>query len=370
MRIGICINRAWNIFNFRSCLVKAFLKEGHEVVAIAPPEKAYEEKLIAMGCEFWPVAMESKGANPLNDLALIFRLKEAYQKSRIDIILHYTIKPNIYGTFAAKLLKIPAINNVTGLGTVFLRKNLTAKMAYALYRVAFRYPNKVFFQNSDDRALFLQMGLIKEPLTGLLPGSGVDLKRFSPISIPRNEPFRFLMIARLLYDKGIVEYMEAAKNLKEQGIGAVFQILGKIETDAGLGVSKAQVQEWVDKGYISYLGLTDDVKSVIASVDCVVLPSYREGTPRTLLEASSMAKPLVATNVPGCKEVVQEGYNGFLCKEKNSQSLATALERIYRLDAEELATLGRNSRQLAEEKFSDELVVSAYLAEIKAIFAE
>lgn len=360
MRIGICINRSWNIYNFRRGLVQALLDDGHEVIAIAPSEPAYNQKLIEMGCEFVPVEMEAKGSNPLQDFKLTAKLRKAYQQAKLDIVLQYTIKPNIYGTLAAKSLGIAAINNVTGLGTVFIRKNLTARAAYLLYKLSFRFPKKVFFQNQDDRNLFLEMGLVNKKITGLLPGSGVNLQYFTPSPTKREEPFRFLMIARLLYDKGIVEYVEASRILKSQGINCVCQILGRVETDAGLGVTEQQVKSWEEEGLIQYLGLSDDVRKEIRPAHCVVLPSYREGTPRTMLESSSMSKPLVATDVAGCRETVEEGYNGYLCEVKNPASLAEAMSKVYHLEEKALEEMGNNSRKMAENKFDEQLVINAY----------
>jgi glycosyltransferase involved in cell wall biosynthesis len=315
--------------------------------------------------------MDNKGSNPIKDLLLLKNLYKAYRKLGVDVVLHFTIKPNIYGTIAATLAGIPCVSNITGLGTVFIRDNMTSKIAKLMYKVALRYPKVVFFQNPDDRQLFLDQKLVKKEITDILPGSGINLKRFVPKpkeAFTRNKPFKFLMIARLLYDKGIIEFIEAIQIVKKTGLEVRFQLLGKIEDVASLGVSKAQVDGWQKQGIVDYLGTTTDVRPFIDNADCVVLPSYREGTPRTLLEAAALAKPLIATDVPGCREVVIDQYNGFTCKVKNAQDLAEKMIAMASASKENLAEMGENSRQLVEEKFDENIVIDKYFQAICKCF--
>lgn len=366
-KVAIVINTSWNIFNFRLNLVKALQARGMEVYAVAPPDE-YSARLQEAGCIFVPLQMQSNGSNPANELRVVNKLYQTYKKIQPDIILHYTIKPNVYGTVAAKMLGIPCINNVSGLGTAFLNNSLVAKVARKLYRFAFRFPNKVFFQNPDDQGLFLRFKLVKKEVCEVIPGSGIDTGRFvSNGRQPGENPFTFLVISRLLYDKGIVEYIEAVKLLKEKGITARFQLLGAPDAGHRRGIPLDLIQEWIDTRAVEYLGTTDDVLPFIQEADCIVLPSYREGTPRTLLEAASAAKPIVTTNVPGCKHVVEEDVNGFLCKEKCAQDLAEKMEKMFRLDAAALESLGRNSRKIAVEKFDERLVIDRYLVAIQEI---
>jgi glycosyltransferase involved in cell wall biosynthesis len=282
------------------------------------------------------------------------------------VVLHFTIKPNIYGTLAARLAGVPSINNVSGLGTVFLIENLVSKVARGLYRLAFRFPHKVFFQNNDDRELFIRYGLIRPARTGLVPGSGVDLARFRPQ--PASEkaaaaPFIFLMVARVLYEKGIVEYFAAARQVRAAlGPGQVrFQLLGALDEAGGVGVPRATFEQWLAEGLIDYLGTSDDVAAHLHRADCVVLPSYREGTPKTLLEAAACGKPLITTDVPGCRETVQNGYNGYLCQVRSAPDLADKLLAVAQLPPARLAAMGAASRQLAETKFDEQLVLREYL---------
>lgn len=366
MRIALVINTSWNIFNFRYSLIKALLAEGHEVFAIAPRD-SYSQRLIDAGCTFVPVPIE-KGTNPLTDVRITWRLFRAYRRVKPDVVLHYTIKPNIYGAVAAQVAGIPAINNVSGLGTVFIVKDYISTIALRLYKFAFKYPQKVFFQNEDDRQLFLDHNLVKSDKTDVLPGSGIDLQRFQPAgSFKRQQPFTFLMIARVLYEKGIGEYVEACKLIKARFPDVQCQLLGLVDERSRSGIKKELLEEWLATGVISYLGTTDDVAPVIARADCVVLPSYREGTPRTLLEAAAMGKPLIATNVPGCREVVVNGVNGLLCRVKSAEDLASKMLHIMRLPDHSLAEMGKQSRVLAENRFDDRFVIGKYLEAIKDV---
>lgn len=360
MRIGIVINTSWNIHNFRQGLLKALLADGHRVLAIAPDEE-YRAEIEDLGCAFRQIKMQNKGSNPIKDVGIYFQLRKIYREEKLHVVLHFTIKPNIYGSVAARSLGIPAINNVTGLGTVFLHNTPTTLTARVLYWLTFRFPKVIFFQNQDDRESFLERRLASRKTTSLLPGSGINLMQFRPqVAKPQNQPFTFLMIGRVLFDKGIKEYIEAIRILKAKGLNAQFQLLGAIEEDAGLGVTEAHVRQWEREGLISYLGLVRDVRPMIAEADCVVLPSYREGTPRTLIEAAAMGKPIVATDVPGCRETVVDGENGYLCQVKSAEDLAEKMGWIAASTPDALLEMGLKSRELAECKFDEHIVIAQY----------
>ncbi len=365
MRIAIVINTAWNISNFRMGLIRSFLRENFEVHAIAPPDE-YVSRITDAGCFYHPVDMDNKGTNPLNDLRYLASLLKIYRWIQPDVILHFTIKPNLYGTAAAGLLGIPTINNVSGLGTVFLRENLTSKIARQLYRVCFRFPHKIFFQNCDDLNYFAGKRLVSREITDVLPGSGVDLGHFLPTPFRRNSSFTFLLAARLLYDKGIIEYIEAIKMLQAKGVQATFQLVG-FRDNSPFGVTDEQLRDWIARGYISYLGATDNIREVVQQADCVVLPSYREGTPRILLEAAALAKPLIATKVPGCVEVVEDGVNGMLCEAKSAADLASKMEKMINLDQLTLMEMGKASRYKVESKFDESIVIGKYLDALYAL---
>ena len=369
MRVAVVINTSWNIWNFRRGLVRALQAAGHEVLAIAPPDDYSARLESELGCRYVPILMENKGTNPLKDAQLTRRFLAIYRRERPDVVLHFTIKPNIYGTLAARLAGVPSINNVSGLGTVFLIENLVSKVARGLYRLAFRFPRKVFFQNNDDRELFIRYGLVPPARTGLVPGSGVDLARFRPQEAPPSAlaaPFTFLMVARVLYEKGIVEYFEAARQVRA-ALGASqvrLQLLGGLDEAGGVGVPRATFEQWLAEGAVEYLGTSDNVAAHLHRADCVVLPSYREGTPKTLLEAAACGKPLVTTDVPGCRETVQHGHNGYLCHVRDAADLAAKLLAVAQLPPARLAAMGAASRQLATEKFDEQLVLREYLAAV------
>lgn len=366
MRIAVVLNTSWNIYNFRLNLIKSLQASGHEVHTVAPIDD-YTPKLTGAGCIHHEVKMDSRGANPIKDFALIFELRSIYKQVKPDVILHYTIKPNVYGTLAAAWLRIPVVNNVCGLGTVFLKNDFVSRVAVLLYRLSFRFANKVFFQNPDDLNLFLTKRLVAANAVDLLPGSGIDLNKFASAPIKRNGTFTFLLISRLITDKGILEYIDAVKKLKAEGIEAKFQILGAMDTKHKRGISREIIEQWIQSGTIEYLGTTEDVRGYIQQADCVVLPSYREGTPRTLLEAASSSRPIIATNVPGCNQVVDDKVNGFLCNLKDADDLADKMRLMAGLSEETLNQFGKNGRKKMETQYDESVVINKYLEALSEI---
>jgi glycosyltransferase involved in cell wall biosynthesis len=253
------------------------------------------------------------------------------------------------------------------LGTVFLKNDLVSRVAIALYRLSFRFPKKVFFQNPDDLKLFLDKKLVPSHTVDLLPGSGIDLKRFSPAPFQRNKKFTFLLISRLITDKGVLEYIEAVRKLRAGGTDAHFQVLGAMDPGHKRGISREQIQEWINSGTIDYLGTTEDVRGFIQRADCIVLPSYREGTPRTLLEAASSSKPIIATDVPGCNHVVQDQVNGLLCRLKDSDDLANKMRIMTSLSDDQLRRLGEHGRTKMESEYDESIVINKYLEALTEI---
>lgn len=369
MKVAVVVNTSWNIFNFRMSLVKAFLGKGHEVHTIAP-EDEYTQRLRDIGCVHHNIRMDSRGANPIKDLALIFEFKSIYEKVKPDVILHFTVKPNVYGTLAAAMLKIPVINNVCGLGTAFLKRGMVLKIARMLYKISFRFARKVFFQNEDDLHLFVADRLVGFDKAEVLPGSGININDFKPESFKQKEPFTFLAVSRLIYDKGISEYIDAIKILRKYGVKARFQLLGAKDPDHMRGIPIRKLQEWIDSGLVEYFGKADSVIPFMNSADCILLPSYREGSPRSLMEAACLQKPLITTNVPGCKQVVEDNYNGFLCEVQDAEDLAVAMGRMMQLTERERLQMGINGRKKMEKEFSDSIVIRKYFAAIDSIFSD
>ena len=359
MHVVMTVNVAWNIWNFRKPVVEALLAGGHKVTVLAPPD-AFVDPLKNLGCQFVPLSMNAKGLNPIDEMRLWRRFLRLFKELQPDIILSYTIKNNTFGALAAKSLGVPFIPNVSGLGTGFLSGGMLQFIVEQLYRRAYRDLPVIFFQNEDDQDLFTARGLARPDQARLLPGSGIDLDHFAPAAPRPGDAPVFLLIARLLRDKGVLEFVEAARRIKAERPEARFQLLGAAGSENRTAISEATVEGWVDEGLIEYLGVTSDVRPVIADATCVVLPSYREGAPRTLIEAAAMARPLIATDVPGCRAVVDHEETGFLCVVRDSDSLAAAMRRFFGLTPEEQAAMGRAGRAKMEREYDQRLVVRAY----------
>ena len=371
MRVALVINTSWNIYNFRMGLIRALMEEGHEMVCIAPTD-VYSDKIMEEGCRLIPFKMDSRGVNPMKDLALFFELRKIYKEIKPDIILHYTIKPNIYGTLAARSLKIPVINNVCGLGSSFIRGGIISSIVKQLYKFSFKYAQKVFFQNEDDIDLFTSQQVVDSVISETIPGSGINTMHFKPKDTEikdRNDHFTFLMISRIIIDKGVYEYIEAARKLKTEAPAVKFQILGQIDNHSTHGIAPEIIQKWIDDGVIEYLGTADDVRPYISGSDCVVLPSYREGTPRSLLEASGMAKPVISTNTAGCRQVVEDNISGLLCEPKSAESLFRKMKEMIELPIEKRAQMGSNGRQKIMNEYDENLVITKYSNSIQEIAA-
>lgn len=367
MKITIVLNTSWNLYNFRRGLVDALQHAGHTVILVAP-EDAYSATLRQLGYDLRTVGMDRRGTHPGRDLSFLYQLYRIYRSVRPDVTLHFTVKPNIYGTLAASLLGIKTINTVSGLGTVFLKPGLGSRVARWLYRTTFRLPDRVFFHNPDDYQLFITQGLVSPARAATVPGSGINLRHFRPQPPPPpSTTFTFLVIARLLYDKGIVEYAEAARTLRRRGLHVRCQLLGARDPEHQRGIPDAQVDGWVSDQTLEYLGTTDDVRPFIHRADAVVLPSYREGLPRTLLEAASLQKPIITTNTPGCRHVVSDGQNGLLCRVRDAADLAEKMQRLVAMPAAARQEMGQRGRSIVAQRFSEEYVVDQYLSTVATV---
>ena len=397
MKILFAVNSVWNLVNFRAGLIRALVQAGYEVVAVAPPDE-HVSRLVALGCRYIEMPMDNRGTHPVRDALLLMRLIQVLRTERPAAMLGYTIKPNIYGSLACHLLGVPTVNNISGLGAVFISRGWVTHLVQFLYRQALARAAHVFFQNGDDEALFLSRGLAPLGRTGLLPGSGVDLVRFAPVIRDRTDvalsvatgagegadreveveadsvtpvdsprPFRFLLIARMLWDKGVGEYVEAARALRQSHPQVECALLGFLDVKNPAAISRAQMNAWVDEGVIQYLGSTDDPRPFLADADCVVLPSYREGTPRSLLEAAAMARPIVTTDVEGCREVVDNGINGFLCQVRSGEDLAKKMAQMLSLSVEARLAMGQAGRAKMERQFDEQFVIDRYLAVLKRV---
>ena len=359
-KVVIAANSSWNVVNFRAGLVRGLRAAGYEPLVVAPDDEAGSRRMAELDVERIPVRIDRSGMNSLADLRLLRDYRSTLRRVAPAAFLGFTIKPNIYGCMAASKLGVPALPNVSGLGTAFIRPGPLQTLVTRLYRHAFRDIPFAFFQNQDDQQLFVTRGIIESARTRLLPGSGVDLDRFMP-SAPPDGPPLFLLMGRMLRDKGVVEFVEAARLLKAQGLSARFQLLGPIDEGNRTAISRAQLDRWVGEGLVDYLGEADDVRPHIAQASAVVLPSYREGLPRSLLEAAAMARPLIATRVAGCRDVVEEGLNGYLCEPGDSVSLAAAMKEFADLSEKSRLAMGAAARRKVQERFSEQVVVRTYV---------
>jgi glycosyltransferase involved in cell wall biosynthesis len=327
---------------------------------IAPQDPAAETRMQALDVERIPIRIDRSGANPWADFNLVAEYRRLLKRLRPAAYLGYTIKPNVYGSFAAASLGIPALPNVSGLGTAFIRGGLLQQIVVRLYRLGFSRAPVVFFQNAEDRQLFVDRRIVRADQARVLPGSGVDLDRFAP-ALAVDGPPVFLLVGRLLRDKGVTEFVEAARLVRANLPQTRFQLLGPIDEGNRTAISRNALESWVGEGIVEYLGTTDDVRPFIAASSTVVLPSYREGLPRSLLEAAAMGRPLIATDAPGCRDVVDDGVNGYLCAVADGASLADAMRRFVNLSYEQRLAMGESARRKVQERFSEELVVATYI---------
>lgn len=357
-RVAIVSNTTWNIYNFRLNVLRKFLAENYELFVIAPIDK-----FIKYHDEFPEVRhidlhhLNRKGTNPLEELQLTWELRKIYQKIKADVVIHYTVKPNIYGGIAAGSLGIPSIAVVTGLGYAFIHGGWIKTFTKYLYRFSSRFHIKVIFENKDDLQLFKEMKMIQKGQGISIKGCGVSSTNFYPVESQRiKKDFVFTFVGRLLFDKGIREFIEAAKILLKDTDKIKFWIIGDFDKDNPASVPENVFHEWLIPGKIEYLGFQENIRTYMAQSDCIVLPSYREGLPKTILEAMSIEKPVITTKTAGCIEAVDEGVNGFLVPIKDEEALAQSLKKLLTLTEEERLKLGKNGRIKVLNEFDDRLI--------------
>jgi glycosyltransferase involved in cell wall biosynthesis len=360
-------NTTWSIWNFRLPLVRRLLEAGCRVTLLAPIGE-HSEKLESIGCHLVDLKLDRKGLSPIGNFGLFLSMRRVFKQKRPDVVLGYTIKNNIFGALAARSLRIPFIPNITGLGTSFLSGGVLQNFVEFLYKVSFKRIEVVFFQNHDDRDHFVERKLVKPFQARVVPGSGIDVDQFKPQPYPKNdEKLVFLFIGRLLRDKGIYEFVDVAKEIRNKNSNIIFRILGSIDTANTSGVQREILENWIDEGIIEYEGTTTDVRPLIREANCIVLPSYREGAPRTLIEAASMARPLISTDVPGCRSVVNHGENGILCEARSTTSLRAAIEEFLKLSHESRSEMGRSGCVKVQREFDSNIISNAYLRAISDV---
>lgn len=374
MKFLIIASYPASILKFRGALIQALQDKGFEIHVAAPEFNSYPEErdnLATLGYTVHDIPMQRTGTNPAADTKTLLALYRLMRKIKPDYMIGYTIKPVIYGSLAAKLARVPhRFALITGLGYAFqgagyrdYKKSNLQKVMHRLYSVALASTHKVFFQNPDDEALFRALAILKPTAaTKVVNGSGVDVSEYNVVPFPiiNNKPaLRFLLIARLLGDKGVKEYAQAARLVKAKYPQAQFDLVGWIDDNPD-AIEQQELDRWINEGLFNFWGKLDDVKPAIAASSIYVLPSYREGTPRTVLEAMAMGRPIITTDAPGCRETVIDGYNGYLVPVKAVEELAAAMERFI-VNPELIIEMGKASHQLVEEKFDVDAVNQSML---------
>lgn len=371
MKIALVANSTWNIYNFRLNVIDKLLAEGHDVVVIAPIDEYVEYK------EQYPKVvhinlrtLDRDSTNPFKDLLLIAELIRKYKKMKPDLILHYTNKPNIFGGIASKIARIPSIAMVTGLGYAFIHNGWIKKITTSLYKFTAPFHKKFIFENIEDRELFESLGITKKNQGVSIKGCGVNTTYYHPYPngqlIP-GEKVNFTFIGRLLYDKGIGEFVEAAKIIKKKYPNVSFSIVGELDPDNPATVDKEDLVGWTANDIVRYYGFQKDVRPFIAKSDCIVLPSYREAIPRTITEGMAMAKPVITTDTAGCREAVDIGINGYLAEVKSTSSLRKVFEQFIHLSPEKRHKMGDAGREKAVREFDDRKIANDIYIEIAKI---
>ena len=358
MKIAFVANTSWNIYNFRKGLVQHFISKGDQVLVLTPKDE-YTESIIGWGAKWIETPLDGTGINPIKDLGYFLKLRRAFAREKPDVVLGYTIKSNIYSCLASSKKSTPVICNVSGLGTAFLVKGFVARIAMTLYKLAFKNADYVFFQNKDDRNLFVSQVPLPEEKIGLIPGSGINLQEFPYRKPEFKNTTKFLMISRLIVEKGVYEFAEAASFFAEDE-NISFTLVGKFDENHARSIKREDLDRWIQEGWLSYLPHSDKIKNMIEEHEVIVLPSYREGTPRTLLEGAAIGRTLLAADVPGCKEVIKDSENGFLFDVKDAKSLVAKIKLYLQLNNEEKLNFSFASRKLVEDKFDENLIVKSY----------
>ena len=361
MKILILANNDGGLLNFRQQVVTAILERGYEVTVSVPQGPRIDE-IEALGCKIDIVNIHRRGINPIEDLKLLKYYIGLLKKEKPDVVLTYTIKPNIYGGLACAIKGIPYIVNITGLGTAVERPGMLQTLTVNLYKLAMRKASCIFFQNEGNRAFFVKNN-IRNDIHRQIPGSGANIRKFQPAEYPISGPIKFLFVSRIMKEKGIEEYFAVAKHFRKLRDDVEFHILGRCEEDY-----LPQLTELDSQGIVKYHGVQKDVRPFLSEASCLIHPTfYPEGMSNVILEAASTARPVITTHRHGCMEAVDEGETGFLFEERDTQGLIAQIEKFLAMPVEARAEMGRKARAKMEHEFDRQIVVDAYLDEIDSI---
>ncbi|WKA50220.1 glycosyltransferase family 4 protein [Planococcus liqunii] len=357
-------NDIW-LYKLRKEIILKLIEENYEVV-ISCPDGDYIQEMVNWGCIFVETKVDRRGTNPTTDLKLLISYIKVLKQVKPDVVLTYTIKPNLYGGLACRILKVPCINNITGLGSGFSKSPILKFFLSTLYKVSLKKSACVFFQNTQDMQTLVENGIVKGT-TKLIPGSGVNLQEYTLKEFPEEDNASFIFIGRIMKDKGIDQYLEAAKIIKQKYPETTFQIIGFVEETQPL--YKELIKEYEDKKIISFLGYQADVKPFIKKAHCIIQASHGgEGMSNVLLETAATGRVLIASDIPGCRETIDEEVNGFIFEPQNTNSLTQRIEQYLKLTYEEKKKMGLNSRKKIEKEFDRNIVVEAYLKEINEAY--
>jgi glycosyltransferase involved in cell wall biosynthesis len=367
-RIAFVANTSWSIYKFRLYLIERLLKKGLAIVVLAPRD-AYTASFEDLeGLTFIELRhFHGTRISPLADYRLYRELLHHYKTIRPHLVFHYTVKANIFGTLAAHRARIPSVSVITGLGYTIIRKGWLSRIVKLLYKNTLPKSKETWVLNEDDKVLLVRERIVSPAKVFVLPGEGVDTEAFFPAPFqPGRKEIVYLFVGRMLRDKGVYEFVEAARLLHRQGLSVRCQLLG-IFDDNPAAIPRHQVEEWDREGIVSYLGHTERVAATMEKADCIVLPSYQEGMPLSLLEGASMCKALIAADTPGCRSAIEDGVNGYLCREKDSEDLARKMMDYYRLPATEKESMGAAGRQKVLEQYTREHITAIYLQKINTL---
>lgn len=357
MKILILANNDVGLYQFRKELIEVLLP-GNEI-NISLPYGEFVEPLKQMGCIFWETPIDRRGMNPLRDMGLFFSYGKMLKKLQPDLVITYTIKPNVYGGFAARVLRIPYAVNITGLGTAFQSSGLLRKIVTVMYRLGCRKAKVVFFENSENRRIFLDEKIVKEEQTCLLNGAGVNLSQYQVAEYPAGDTTRFLFVGRVMREKGIEELFEAMKRLHSEGIPCTLDVLGGYEEDY-----QKRIEAYTAEGWLRYHGYQADVRPFIADSHCFVLPSWHEGMANTNLECAASGRPVITSNIHGCLEAVEDGVTGFLCEKKNPEDLYRVMKQFAEMPYDTRKSMGLSGRKRMETLFDKKQVVEKTLSHL------
>lgn len=359
------------LFKFRMGIMLFLKSQGFKVIAIAPPDM-YSKKIMAAGIRFFPVKLGTHGTNPLKDALFFLQLLRLYTQLKPSIIFHYTVKPNIYGNLAARLAgRIPSISIVPGRGYSFHKNDWLFKLVKLFYRLSLGYSREIWFLNEEDRQFFVSERMVDSPKTVVLPGEGVDTSFYTPgdaKNTPEKDGLTFLLSGRMLWEKGVGDFVEAARLVRKKYPSSKFHLLGFLDPDDTRVVPVNTIQEWVAEGIVSFMGVAEDVRPYFHKADCFVLPSfYGEGLPRTLLEAASMEIPIITSDHRGCRRAVIPGESGFLCKPCDVAGLAGRMMDLIQLPVEKRIEMGRKGREFVQNEYEEQLLVAFYTSKVEQL---